>query len=359
MHDLRLVRGGLPGADRARRQHRRDPPQPGAGGEPLPEGAQRRLPQHGDRRQPVGPAEVARGSTGPRGWRSRSSAADAATGRRRRRPWRRSSHAAASCYWVGCAGAFDDRNRKVVRAMAQPSCSRPRCRSPCSARRETCTGDPARRAGNEYLFQMLAEENVATLTAAHDEHSVRTIVASCPHCFNTIRTSTRSSAWPASGDPPHPAAGHARRRGQARSPTGTTRRSSPTTTPATWAATTRSTTRGGAWWSRSRASRWSRWSSITARGCAAAPAARGCGWRSARGSGSTTAAWSRRWRTRPTAIATACPFCLIMLRDGTTDLDRADVAVRDVAELLADATGAWSLEVRDRSLSVGFRRIWP
>ena len=43
----------------------------------------------------------------------------------------------------------------------------------------------------------------------------------------------------------------------------------------------------------------------------------------------------------PTAIATACPFCLVMLRDGTTDLDRADVAVRDVAELLADATGAW------------------
>ena len=68
MHDLRLVRGGLPGADRARRQHRRDPPQPGAGGEPLPEGAERGLPQHGDRRQPMGPAEAARASTGRRGW---------------------------------------------------------------------------------------------------------------------------------------------------------------------------------------------------------------------------------------------------------------------------------------------------
>ena len=47
----------------------------------------------------------------------------------------------------------------------------------------------------------------------------------------------------------------------------------------------------------------------------------------------------------PDAIATACPYCLIMLRDGTQDLERTDVAVRDVAELLADATGAWAREV--------------
>jgi len=50
----------------------------------------------------------------------------------------------------------------------------------------------------------------------------------------------------------------------------------------------------------------------------------------------------------PNAIATACPFCLIMLRDGTTDLGRDDVAVRDVAELLADATGAWNRELRQQ-----------
>jgi hypothetical protein len=48
-----------------------------------------------------------------------------------------------------------------------------------------------------------------------------------------------------------------------------------------------------------------------------------------------------------------------MLRDGVTDLDRADVAVRDVAELLADATGAWELQALDRQPSGGFRRIWP
>jgi Fe-S oxidoreductase len=48
-------------------------------------------------------------------------------------------------------------------------------------------------------------------------------------------------------------------------------------------------------------------------------------------------------KLEPDAIATACPYCLIMLRDGTQDLERTDVAVRDVAELLADATGAWNV----------------
>ena len=55
----------------------------------------------------------------------------------------------------------------------------------------------------------------------------------------------------------------------------------------------------------------------------------------------------------PDEIATSCPFCLIMLRDGTTDLQRTDVAVRDVAELLADATGAWNRDVGTGPHSVG------
>ncbi|MEJ7754745.1 MAG: (Fe-S)-binding protein, partial [Candidatus Limnocylindrales bacterium] len=89
-------------------------------------------------------------------------------------------------FWVGCAGAFDDRNRKVVRAMAQ-LLRQAEVPFAVLGPRETCSGDPARRAGNEYLYQMLAKENVATLSAAHSEHGVRTIVATCPHCFNTIR----------------------------------------------------------------------------------------------------------------------------------------------------------------------------
>ena len=89
-------------------------------------------------------------------------------------------------FWVGCAGAFDDRNRKVVRAMAQ-LLKQADVPFAVLGSAETCTGDPARRAGNEYLFQMLAEENVATLSAAHAEHGISTVVATCPHCFNTIK----------------------------------------------------------------------------------------------------------------------------------------------------------------------------
>jgi ferredoxin len=89
-------------------------------------------------------------------------------------------------FWIGCAGAFDDRNRKVVRAMAQ-LLAQAEVPFAVLGPQETCSGDPARRAGNEYLYQMLAEENVATLSAAHAEHGISTIVATCPHCFNTIR----------------------------------------------------------------------------------------------------------------------------------------------------------------------------
>lgn len=85
-------------------------------------------------------------------------------------------------YWVGCAGAFDDRARQIARSLAQLLRA---ARIPFAVLgpRELCTGDPARRIGNEYLFQTLAEANVQTLNGA----GVRTIVANCPHCFNTLR----------------------------------------------------------------------------------------------------------------------------------------------------------------------------
>lgn len=85
-------------------------------------------------------------------------------------------------YWVGCAGSFDDRNRRVARSTAMlldyagvdfailgPS--------------ELCTGDPARRSGNEYLFQMLAYQNVETLDSA----GVKKMIVHCPHCFNIFK----------------------------------------------------------------------------------------------------------------------------------------------------------------------------
>ncbi len=85
-------------------------------------------------------------------------------------------------YWVGCAGALDERGRGQVVATAR-LLHRAGVRFAILGSRESCTGDPARRMGNEYLFQELAKANVATLTGA----GVRKIVATCPHCFNSIR----------------------------------------------------------------------------------------------------------------------------------------------------------------------------
>jgi Fe-S oxidoreductase len=84
-------------------------------------------------------------------------------------------------FWVGCAGAFDERARATTQSVA-------RLLTAASVDwailgpRERCTGDPARRMGHEYLFQMLAEANAATL----GEAGVTKVVASCAHCFNTL-----------------------------------------------------------------------------------------------------------------------------------------------------------------------------
>ena len=84
-------------------------------------------------------------------------------------------------YWVGCAAAFDERNRKVARAFA--TClDAAGIRFAILGQEETCTGDPARRMGNDYVWQMLATANIATL----DRYRLKSIVTACPHCFNTI-----------------------------------------------------------------------------------------------------------------------------------------------------------------------------
>jgi Fe-S oxidoreductase len=84
-------------------------------------------------------------------------------------------------YWVGCAAAFDERARATARAVAA-LLTRAGVDFAILGPREACTGDPARRMGNEYLFQAQAGQNVATL----EEAGVTRIVASCPHCFNTL-----------------------------------------------------------------------------------------------------------------------------------------------------------------------------
>ncbi len=84
-------------------------------------------------------------------------------------------------FWVGCAASFDERASDVSRAFAR-LLQQSDVRFAILGPRELCTGDPARRMGNEYLFQTLAEQNVATLNGVRATR----IVASCPHCFNTL-----------------------------------------------------------------------------------------------------------------------------------------------------------------------------
>ncbi|GIE80979.1 Fe-S oxidoreductase [Actinoplanes philippinensis] len=84
-------------------------------------------------------------------------------------------------FWVGCAGAFEDRAKKTTRAVAT-LLHEAGVNYAILGEGETCSGDPARRIGNEFIFQMLAQQNVETL----QEANVKKIVATCPHCFNTL-----------------------------------------------------------------------------------------------------------------------------------------------------------------------------
>src|SRR5215212_2071104 len=84
-------------------------------------------------------------------------------------------------YWVGCAGSFDDKNKKVTQAMAK-LLSRAGIDVAILGPSEMCTGDSARRSGNEYLFQMLALPNIEMLNGM----GVKKIITQCPHCFNTL-----------------------------------------------------------------------------------------------------------------------------------------------------------------------------
>ena len=84
-------------------------------------------------------------------------------------------------FWVGCAGALDERARKTTQSVAR-LLHDAGVRFAVLGPKETCTGDPPRRLGNEYLFQMQAQQNIETLKGA----GVTKVIASCPHCFNTI-----------------------------------------------------------------------------------------------------------------------------------------------------------------------------
>ena len=85
-------------------------------------------------------------------------------------------------FWVGCAGSFDDRAKKITKAFAR-ILNKANVDFAVLGAEESCTGDPAKRAGNEFLFQMQAVTNIEVLNG----YEIKKIVTACPHCFNTIK----------------------------------------------------------------------------------------------------------------------------------------------------------------------------
>ena len=85
-------------------------------------------------------------------------------------------------FWVGCAGSFDERYKKVTKAFIK-ILNKLKVNYAVLGKEEGCTGDPARRAGNEYLFQMQALSNISKLNL----YNIKKIVTTCPHCFNTLK----------------------------------------------------------------------------------------------------------------------------------------------------------------------------
>lgn len=85
-------------------------------------------------------------------------------------------------FWVGCAGSFDDRYKRVTRALVK-ILNALDIKFAVLGTEESCNGDPARRAGNEFLFQMQAMSNIQVLNA----YEIKKIVTACPHCFNTLK----------------------------------------------------------------------------------------------------------------------------------------------------------------------------
>ena len=204
-------------------------------------------------------------------------------------------------FWVGCAGALEDRARKTTRAVAELLHTAGVLFAVLGPA-ETCSGDPARRMGNEFVFSMLAQQNVETL----NEAGARKIVATCPHCFNSL-----ANEYPQLGgnyEVIHHTQLLAALVAEVGSPRLTrSRRRSLTTIRASSAGTTGCSPHRARSWSRCRACGRRKCTGARSAASAAGPAARGCGWRSGSASGSTPSGSTRRsaptrTRSRPVPV---------------------------------------------------------
>lgn len=236
-------------------------------------------------------------------------------------------------YWVGCAAAFDDRNRRVARAFV--TClDAAGVRFAVLGQEETCTGDPARRMGNEYLWRMLADAAIGTLRP----YRALTIVTACPHCFSALGTDYAQLGFEV--DVVHHSTYLARLVADGRLRTApTTGDGAITYHDACYLARYNGViadpraildaVRPGAL----------REMAAHGRQTACCGAGGGHMWmEEARGTRINEARTRQALETGATTVATACPFCLVMLRDGIASVGGgAPIEARDLSEILADA----------------------
>ena len=200
---------------------------------------------------------------------------------------------------------------------------------------EACTGDPARRTGNEMLFQMLAEQNVETLKAAN----AKKVVTSCPHCLHTLRHDYPQFGGNFEVVHHTQLIDHLYKTGKLRTETAVADRQghlSRQLLPRPLEPRVRRAARRHRGGRRAERRRDRRATSATA--SAAAPAAAACSWRSTRAQRVNLNRTDEVIATGVEAVAVACPFCNIMLTDGMKQRNMEDkIQVLDVAELVAQS----------------------
>ena len=235
-------------------------------------------------------------------------------------------------YWVGCAAAFDERSKRIARAFAT-------CLNAAGVRfavlgpEESCTGDSARRAGNEYLFQMMAAGNIATLTRYGMDR--RAIVTTCPHCLNTIGVEYRQLG--ANFDIVHHATYlhrllRAGRLASGREPA----REAVTLQDSCYLARYNDIVADPRDVLRSLPGLELREMAEHGRATFCCGAGGGRMWMEEKAGNRINEERARQAvATGAAAVVTECPFCMTMLRDGVAAVDAADVRVVDLAEVVA------------------------